>query len=71
MIAYAYASPVSVIFYCYMTQNKQSHRHLLCSLVAHDVLFAYPRKLNMSIKNSYKNSIKSYIVNLSDLCNSI
>ena len=24
MIAYAHASPVSVIFYCYMTQNKQS-----------------------------------------------
>ena len=42
----------SVIFYCYMPQNKQSHGHLLCSVMSHVVLFAYPIKLNIWIKNT-------------------
>ena len=28
------------IFYCYLQQNKQSHRHLLYSVMSHVVLFA-------------------------------
>ena len=40
MIAYAYTSAVSVILYCYMIQDKSSHRHSLCNVVSHVVLFA-------------------------------
>ena len=35
-----------------MPQNKQSHRHPLCSVMSHVVLFAYPIKLNIWIKNT-------------------
>ena len=30
-----------------MLQNRQSHRHSLCSVMSHVVLFAYPIKLNI------------------------
>ena len=37
---------------CY--QNKTSHRHSLCTVMSHVVLFAYPIKLNISYENSRK-----------------
>ena len=70
--AYARASAVSIIFYCNILENKQSYRHLLCSVISHVVLFAYQVMLNISrqeteLQKFFKNL--SYIVNLSDLCN--
>ena len=32
---------ISIIFYCYMLQNKQSHRHSLGSVMSQVVIFAY------------------------------
>ena len=34
-----------------MLQNKEFHRHSLCSVMSHVVLFAYPTTLNISTKN--------------------
>ena len=42
-----------------MLQNKQSHRHSLCSVMS---------QTNNRVKKFY---IRRYIVNLSDLCNVI
>ena len=43
-------SVVSVIFHCYMLQNKQSHGRS-CSLMSDVVIFAYPIKLNISTRS--------------------
>ena len=51
VIAYAHTSAVLVISYCYTVQNKQSHRHSLCSVMSHVVLFAYSIKLNISTRS--------------------
>ena len=47
-------------------------QELLCNVVSHVVLFAYPIKLNIWAKNTVtKFYQRSCIVNLSDLCNVI
>ena len=35
-----------------MLQNKQSHRHSLCNVMSHVVLFAYSINLNMLTKST-------------------
>ena len=54
-IAYTHASVVSAIFYYYMLQNKQSNRYSLYSMTSVVVLFAYPKKLNISTRKGIKN----------------
>ena len=54
-----------------MPQNKQSHRHSLCTVKSHVVLFAYPIKLNIWIKNTVTKILPKKYVNLSYLSNAI
>ena len=64
IIAYAHANAVSAIFYCYMLQNRQSHRHLSCSVISNVVLFAHRAMLNILTKSgsSYKNSTREILI---------
>ena len=39
-----------VQFQLHAKQNEQSHRHSLCSVMSHVVLFAYPIKMNISAR---------------------
>ena len=59
----AHASAVSVIFYYYMPQNKQSHRHSLCT---HDVtrcIICISNKVRyLDKEHSYKNFTKDVIL---------
>ena len=62
--SYAHTSAVSVIFYCYMVQNKQSRRNSLCSVMLHVVLFAYRITLKILAKRSDKNSTEEVILSI-------
>ena len=63
IIAYAHTRAVSVIFYYYMPQNRQSHRYSLCSVMSHVVVFTYPIELKKKFdtEQSYENSTKKFI----------
>ena len=61
-IAYAHTSEVSVIFYCYMLQNKQSCGQS-CSVISHFMLFSYRIMLNIStMEQIYQNPTKDVIL---------
>ena len=65
-------SAVSVIFYCYMLQNKQSHRPLVCNVMSHVVLFAYRITLNISTTQRVTKILqRNNVVNLGYLSNAI
>ena len=66
---HTHTSAISVIFYCYMLQNRQAHGHSLCIVMSH-VIFAYRIMMDTSTR-SKKFCRKSYVVNLSDLCSAI
>ena len=59
-IAYTHASVVLVIFQDHILQNNQSgyNNKSLCSMMSVVVFFAYPIKLNILTRNSYKISTK-------------
>ena len=48
---HAHTSTDSVVFYCHMLQNHQSHKHSLCGVMSHLVLSAHRTMLRQSYKN--------------------